>query len=338
MLDQLNAELSDDDLVQTGDKKPQQYINSITIVNTMRAPPETFHNVSETKSPKLVENGSETKSPIATTHVENVTTSATSDIGNLTQSPYIWPRDLNDRGARLLNQMEYGNAHIEIPSIPLSKGEHSVELKMIYKDRLNRLNYNGRSVFLNEECPINSCYIVNQENKEDNSSNYYDAYVISGVYLLDTKIKLKPNAIRIWYQLESPLNAVCPTRGINWTATYRSSSTLPTPYEFFRLNKKAQFNRTTNVKNYASGKSKMAAIFMSNCKAKNNRSAMVVALQQYISVDVYGKCGTLYCGKHPTISKQCFKNMSRDYKFYLSFENCNCREYITEKFFVNGLG
>lgn len=30
--------------------------------------------------------------------------------------------------------------------------------------------------------------------------------------------------------------------------------------------------------------------------------------------------------------------MYREYRFYLAFENSNCKEYITEKFFVTALG
>lgn len=33
----------------------------------------------------------------------------------------------------------------------------------------------------------------------------------------------------------------------------------------------------------------------------------------------------------------CFHHLSQKYKFYLAFENANCRDYITEKFFRNSL-
>uniref|UniRef100_A0A915IH49 Fucosyltransferase n=1 Tax=Romanomermis culicivorax TaxID=13658 RepID=A0A915IH49_ROMCU len=33
----------------------------------------------------------------------------------------------------------------------------------------------------------------------------------------------------------------------------------------------------------------------------------------------------------------CSNLLKKRYKFYLSFENSNCRDYITEKFFTNAL-
>lgn len=61
-------------------------------------------------------------------------------------------------------------------------------------------------------------------------------------------------------------------------------------------------------------------------------------------VDIYGSCGNLSCGVNapnsetiPPQNNKCMDLLNTDYKFYLSFENSNCYEYITEKFFVNAL-
>ena len=54
-------------------------------------------------------------------------------------------------------------------------------------------------------------------------------------------------------------------------------------------------------------------------------------------MDVYGKCGTLKCGKpttgDTTGGKECFQPLENKYFFYLALENSLCRDYITEKFF-----
>ena len=55
---------------------------------------------------------------------------------------------------------------------------------------------------------------------------------------------------------------------------------------------------------------------------------------KHIDVDIYGSCGTKQC---PRTSDDCYKILNSKYKFYLAFENSNCVDYITEKFFVNGL-
>ncbi|XP_014678781.1 PREDICTED: glycoprotein 3-alpha-L-fucosyltransferase A-like [Priapulus caudatus] len=42
-------------------------------------------------------------------------------------------------------------------------------------------------------------------------------------------------------------------------------------------------------------------------------------------------------GSKLAITEDCTANVVSNYKFYLAFENCNCREYITEKFWRNAL-
>jgi hypothetical protein len=78
------------------------------------------------------------------------------------------------------------------------------------------------------------------------------------------------------------------------------------------------------------------AWFVSNCQERNNRQGYAKELQKYIPVDIYGTCGTKECPR--STETECYEMLNRDYKFYLAFENSNCKDYITEKFFVNSLG
>ena len=59
-------------------------------------------------------------------------------------------------------------------------------------------------------------------------------------------------------------------------------------------------------------------------------------LQRHIEVDIYGKCGDISCegGKS---NSTCRTTTLKMYKFYLAFENSNCKDYISEKLWSNSL-
>jgi glycoprotein 3-alpha-L-fucosyltransferase len=77
------------------------------------------------------------------------------------------------------------------------------------------------------------------------------------------------------------------------------------------------------------------AWFVTNCNDRNGRRQYAQELQKYIPVDIYGACGTKKCPR--STENVCFDMLDTDYKFYLAFENSNCRDYITEKLFLNAL-
>ena len=83
-------------------------------------------------------------------------------------------------------------------------------------------------------------------------------------------------------------------------------------------------------------KSKNKLIFwiVSHCETDNKREEYAKTLNKYIPVDIFGKCKwketlneTLDNGE------QDYYKLQQHYKFYLAFENSNCYDYLTEKFF-----
>lgn len=58
---------------------------------------------------------------------------------------------------------------------------------------------------------------------------------------------------------------------------------------------------------------------------------------KFKQVDAYGKCGTLTCKRDFGFETACLSMLSKHYKFYLSFENSNCADYMSEKIFRNAL-
>ena len=84
-----------------------------------------------------------------------------------------------------------------------------------------------------------------------------------------------------------------------------------------------------DVKRINVSRPKLVAWFVSNCQTPSRREHYVRELQKHIDVDVYGRCGQLSCNKSKRNS--CHDMLDKTYKFYLSFENSLCVDYLTEK-------
>ncbi|XP_067669553.1 glycoprotein 3-alpha-L-fucosyltransferase A-like [Haliotis asinina] len=239
--------------------------------------------------------------------------------------PFIW--DTGSGHDRIPDQMKH---------IPLNilNGDNRTRVILVDSGPVNWNVKEGKQTFIDHQCPVQNCKLVDKSTSEKRIDAILFGQDIGWLQEYESKYR-HPDSVWIFFALESPMatGKFDFVRQLNWTATYRRDSTMVAPYErWLRFDNASSITRT---RNYAKGKSKMAAMFVSNCAASNGRLEYAKELKQYVEVDIYGYCGDKQCARNN--AKTCFGMLNKDYKFYLAFENANCRDYITEKFFVNGL-
>ena len=172
-----------------------------------------------------------------------------------------------------------------------------------------------------------------------NKSRISEASAV-GFHARDTPLSFEfptvKNPYQIWfyYVMENPLNVELNNKTLNnkfnWTMSYRRDSEIHVPYGGYTLR-----THTKKIKkSYAEGKSGFAVWMASNC-GSNERNEYVKSLRRYIPVTVYGRCGDKVCPL-PRRSLDC-KRLLKKHKFYLAFENGNCLDYITEKYWENAI-
>lgn len=116
----------------------------------------------------------------------------------------------------------------------------------------------------------------------------------------------------------------------NWSMTYHTESDFVIPYG--RYIEGIPEIHSNDTRNWAAGKTRLVAWMASNCAVSSwARLKFVQNLERLIQVDTYGNCGKLEC---PRFALKCDEILS-SHKFYLSLENSECQDYITEKFWKN---
>ena len=202
---------------------------------------------------------------------------------NVVNQTLWWSRSVRNPEDRIQMQMRH---------LPRNYRHDHQRLKTIYMPGGLGNEPEGQEKFIQEQCPVSACSLTSNSSVARTA----EMRLLQGdvtFYFAD-----KP-AGQIWtmFLLESPANIGPFSRAgdlINWTATYRWDSTLVTPYEKFvpyrntswlteRLAKTRRRTNDTNVprRNYAAGKTKMVAWFVSNCASQNKREEYANELAEY---------------------------------------------------------
>ena len=192
-------------------------------------------------------------------------------------------------------------------------------------------------------CPISHCQITYDRSMLDKSDAiYFDGRII---HELDIK-KMKEWRLRssdqiwLWIMHENPnftyYNVSHYDQFFNWSVTFRPSSDIYAPY--FGITKlKKEDSKPLVGTNFAEGKDRKVLVVISHCT--KYRMDMIKKLKQFIDVDLYGACKDVINPELPHChrgTEHCDKLMQR-YKFYLAIENFYCEDYVTEKYYKNGL-
>lgn len=132
----------------------------------------------------------------------------------------------------------------------------------------------------------------------------------------------------VWLSLEPPVNNANVTQfnGLfNWTMSYRRDADISIPYG------KTLVGGDERAVQVPSTRSCLVSWVVSKYKPQQARAAVYQSLKKHIPIEVYGRWN-----KKPLANRKLLQIIS-NCLFYLSFENSEAKDYISEKFWRNAL-
>ena len=207
-------------------------------------------------------------------------------------------------------------------------------------NRLESSPFFGEGTQAFVRCPETRCYITT--NRSSLPFDKFDAIVMN---MFDVELTVLPedwpyrrhsHQRYVALSQESPITLAVDASifddYFNWTMNYRTDADIPLLYGKVS----SKLNQSLPHRNIFSRKTKNVVWMASHCNTDSLRESYVQQLAKHIDVDVYGTCGNLTCPRdqiHWISDPMCYDLLAQEYKFYLSFENSICCDYVTEKFF-----
>lgn len=181
-------------------------------------------------------------------------------------------------------------------------------------------------------CHINACTFLFNTSAAD--ALIFHSRDLGNSRLWIGRRKARPDQRWIYYSQESPRNVANYGYDLfedagwrllfNWTATYRRDADFFVPYGLLQKRKVLAMDSVTFPRK------RLAYAVISNCRFDSGRLNFLKQLAHHMDVSIFGRCG------HPFPYPN-FASASKDFYFYMAFENSRCKDYISEKFWTNGL-
>ncbi|XP_037089768.1 alpha-(1,3)-fucosyltransferase C-like [Pollicipes pollicipes] len=176
-------------------------------------------------------------------------------------------------------------------------------------------------------CPYSNCITTNNRSL----SSRADAVVVHMLNPVDPLPRPRPPHQRFVFFLKEPPTLsylpYAPYRDVfNLTMTYRLDSDVVNGY--YQLLPGPERTPLPPLET----RSRAVAWLVSHCDTTSGRELYVDLLEEFLPVDIYGACGPNRCptGAHQN-REECYRLVAQHYYFYLSFENAQCSDYVTEK-------
>lgn len=199
-------------------------------------------------------------------------------------------------------------------------------------------NTYGFTHYRGAPCPVTNCLLTYRHRLFPRS----DVVIFHGQNMPDTfeleelNRRRPKGQIWIYFALESPSNARDTyffRDMFNWTMTYERNADIFLPYGSYVTLKPGEKSSYGQIN--PDNKDRLVVWTVSNCGGL--RDWFVRELKNHIRVDIFGSCADSVYQPHLQ-DEECEKdspeceNLLKRYKFQLAFENGNCVDYVTEKY------